>query len=58
MDPNLAASLIIAIGWAVQHLLRPARAGVTLRIGAAADPARTGSQLILPVDSLGGHDFS
>jgi len=69
VDSNLVATLIIAIGRAVRRLLRPARAGATLMIGAAGDLTRTRSQLmaenallrqqlILPVGGLGGHHFS
>jgi len=58
VDSNLVATLIIAIARAVRRLLRPARAGATAMIGAAGDLTRTRSQLILPVDSLGGHHFS
>ena len=46
MDSNLVAALIIALGRAVRRLLRPARSGAKLMIGAAGDLTRTRSELM------------
>ncbi len=46
MDPNLAAALVMALGRAVQRLLRPARSGAALVIGAAGHLTRTRSELL------------
>ena len=46
MDSNLVAALIIALGRAVRRLLRPARSGATLMIGAAGNLTRTRSELM------------
>ena len=46
MDSNLVAALVMALGRAVQRLLRPARSGATLGIGAAGDLTRTRSELL------------
>ena len=46
MDSNLVAALIIALGRAVRRLLRPARSGTKLMIGAAGDLTRTRSELM------------
>jgi len=46
VDSNLVAALIIALGRAVRRLLRPARSGAKLMIGAAGDLTRTRSELM------------
>ncbi len=46
MDSNLVAALVMALGRAVQRLLRPARSGAALGIGAAGDLTRTRSELL------------
>ena len=46
MDSNRVAALIIALGRAFRRLLRPARSGAKLVIGAAGDLTRTRSQLM------------
>jgi len=46
VDSNRIAALIIALGRAVRRLLRPARSGAKLVIGAAGDLTRTRSQLM------------
>jgi putative transposase len=46
VDSNLVAALIIALGRAVRRLLRPARSGAKLMIGAVGDLTRTRSELM------------
>ncbi len=46
MDSNLAAALFIALGRALQRLLRPARSAAGVGIGAAWDLTRTRSELL------------
>ncbi len=46
MDSKLVAALIIALGRAIRRLLRPARSGAMLVIGAAGDLTRTRSELL------------
>ncbi len=46
MDSNLAAALFIALGRALQRLLRPARSAAGVGIGAAWDLTRTRSGLL------------
>jgi uncharacterized protein (UPF0261 family) len=41
VDSNLVAALVMALGRALQRLLRPARSVATLGIGAAGDLTRT-----------------
>ncbi len=46
MDSNLVAALITALGRALRRLLRPARAGANLMVGAAGGLTRKRSELM------------
>ena len=46
MGSNRVAALVMALGRAIQRLLRPARSGAALVIGATGDLSRTRSELL------------